>query len=288
MKVRAWLWITVAVAAAAAHVGCSGGGSKKPLTVNDFCTMKAEAECQAATRCGTTATACQSQRQALCMQFAQATMSATRPFQPGNVSNCVNKTSSTYAKQTITPTDLAAMNDTCNYVFQGSQAKDGTCANKYECSGMVICDSNHLCETQVTRNNGDPCTGPGDVCNTGLYCTGTPVARCAPKKMLNDTCDDMTPCLETLRCVNGTCLGRAMPGESCTSDADCPTTGSSAAPYCDPYIGNKCDSGLSFGGGAPACVDYGGGGTGATGGSDGGGTGGAGGSAGQDGSSSGG
>ena len=287
MNVRAWLWIPVAVATAAA-VGCGGGGSKKPLTINDFCTMKAGAEClQPASACGTSATACQSQREALCLQFAQATMSATRPFRPENVSSCISKTSSTYAKQTITPTDLAAMNDACNYVFQGSQPKDGTCANKYECSGTVICDSNNLCETQVIQANGAPCNGPGQVCNTGLYCTGSPVPRCAPRKMLSDTCDDMNPCLETLRCLNGTCAARAASGESCTSDADCATTGPAPVPYCDPYTGNKCDKGLSFGGGAPSCVDYGGG-TGATGGNDGGGTGGAGGAAGQDGSSSGG
>ena len=46
-----------------------------------------------------------------------------------------------------------------------------------------------------------------------------------------------------------------MAGDLCGSSGDC----ASAAPYCDQYIGCKCDLGLSFAAGANACVDYGGG-----------------------------
>ena len=51
----------------------------------------------------------------------------------------------------------------------------------------------------------------------------------------------------------GVCQARANATESCATNDDCIST----APYCDPYIGHHCDSGLSFAGGAAACVDYG-------------------------------
>jgi hypothetical protein len=58
-----------------------------------------------------------------------------------------------------------------------------------------------------------------------------------------------------------------MMSDPCTSNDDCGT----AAPYCDPYVGSKCDLGLAFAGGAASCADYGGAaptGTGGSGGTD--------------------
>ena len=81
----------------------------------------------------------------------------------------------------------------------------------------------------------------------------------------------MVPCIPTMRCASstGTCVPDALATESCQTSDDC----AAAAPYCDPYIGQKCTVGLSFAGGAAACVDYGGPGLTGTGGSGGGGTG---------------
>jgi len=89
-------------------------------------------------------------------------------------------------------------------------------------------------------------------------------------------CDATNPCVETLRCA-GTCVALVAAAGACTSNSDC----ASAAPYCDPYSGHKCEVGLAF---APtataACADYGGaavsgtgGSPGGTGGTDGGGAG---------------
>jgi hypothetical protein len=256
MKLRAWLCsATVTFCTGLVAAGCGGGGSSKPLIVDDFCTQKAQKECQVTVRCATDKTTCETQRRALCMTFAQATMSPTRPFRPENVAACISETNRVYAKTSpITPTDLASMDDACNYVFQGSVARDGTCATKYDCTGKVICDRAMRCETQVNKNNGDDCSGAGAVCTQGLYCTGTPVPRCMAKKVLTNVCDDMNPCIETLRCMGGICAARAMANDPCATDDDCPTT----APYCDPNVGNHCDSGLSFAGGAPSCAAFGG------------------------------
>jgi hypothetical protein len=77
---------------------------------------------------------------------------------------------------------------------------------------------------------------------------------CLAKAAQSAACSASIPCVENLHCdATSTCQPRVTSG-ACTTDDDC----ASGVPYCDPYIGNKCDSGLGFIGGAPACADYGG------------------------------
>ena len=102
--------------------GCGGGGSGKQQTETDFCSQKADAECQVTDRCVSDKAACKAQRMARCMTFvADAKASGKRTFKTGNISACISKTMSTYAKTSgITPKDLADVDEACQYVFQGS------------------------------------------------------------------------------------------------------------------------------------------------------------------------
>jgi hypothetical protein len=251
--------------------GC-GGGSSTPITQDSFCDQKAQKECQVSTKCGTMNSACLSQRKAKCLAFAAASASSKRQFTAANVAACVNKTNAVYAKATITPADLADMDDVCSYVFQGTSTAD--CAVKYECAGTKICDKS-LCAAKVVKNKGALCGNPGEVCAAGSYCAHDPTSgafTCLAKAAAGTACSADVPCVETQRCAaaTSTCVALFMSGETCGTSDECATT----APYCDPYIGNKCDVGLIF---APtataACADYGGTSTG-TGGSSGGGSGG--------------
>jgi hypothetical protein len=272
--------------------GCGGGGSSKPLTETDFCNQKAAAECQVSDRCVTDKDACKADRMAICTAFvADAKASGTRFFTEGNVSNCINKTTSVYAKTApITPTDTNDMNDACNYVFQGKAKLTEACAVKWDCADKShICDKS-FCAPKVTKNSGDLCGNPGEVCNTGSFCMSNgATSMCMARVASGMPCNASTPpCLESLRCSGGTCADRVPSAGSCTTNDDCATT----APYCDPYAGNKCDPGLSFAPGAPVCNDFGGSGTGPGTGGQGGtagstGTGGAGGGAGGGGGSGG-
>ena len=247
-----------AAAMAGLLAGCGGGGSSKPLTETDFCNQKAEAECQVSDRCVTDKDACKADRMTVCTTFvSDAKASGTRFFTEGNVSNCINKTTSVYAKTApITPTDMNDVSDACNYVFQGKAKVTEACTVKSH-----ICDKG-LCAPKVTKNSGDLCGNPGEICNTGSFCMMNGATyMCMARVASGMACNTSTPpCLESLRCAS----------------------------YCDPYAGNKCDPGLSFAVGAPVCNDFGGsgsgpgtGGQGGTGGSTGtGGGGGAGGGAG--------
>jgi hypothetical protein len=219
-------------------------------------------------------TNCVSQRKPLCLSVNAASKTAPRIFHQENVAACVNKTTSVYAKSTISPADLDDLADTCAYVFQGNSAM--ACAVKYDCADKnKICDKGQ-CAAKAVVAKGMGCANAGQVCAVGSYCAVDPsststLPSCLTKAAQSAACSATVPCLEAFRCdgATQTCLPPVMAGEACTANTDCPT----AAPYCDPAIGNKCDLGLSFAAGAATCAAYGGGATG-TGGSSGGGSGG--------------
>jgi len=238
-------------------LGCGGGGGT-PVTEASFCMRKAEAECQVTERCVSDKTMCLAERMTMCTQFATAAKASNkRVFTPGNVNACIDKTKSVYAKTApITPQELADMNDLCNYVFQGDgEVLTDACDVKYDCEGKVICDKD-LCATTMTKGANQPCSDPGAVCATGNYCTANSadVLVCMAKGATGATCSATAPCIEALRCSGGTCTDRVVAGMPCTSNDDCAT----AAPYCDPYAGNRCTPGLSFAALSPSCADFGG------------------------------
>jgi hypothetical protein len=190
--------------------GCGGGGGGKPLTESDFCAKKADAECQVTDRCVTTKDACKADRLTVCTAFiAAAKADGKRLFVPGNVDACINKTQSVYAKTApITPTDLADMDDVCQYVFQGKGAVNvDNCETKYDCAGKVICDKT-FCAMQ--KNVTTTCGNPGDTCPTGNTCApnASGISVCSAKGASGDTCDANTPCVEALRCAAGKCTDR--------------------------------------------------------------------------------
>ncbi|HVU49818.1 MAG TPA: hypothetical protein VHL80_03970 [Polyangia bacterium] len=267
-------------------IACGGGGSKT-LTPDDFCTMKASAECSGApATCGFTVSQCTDARKAACMAFVTAANVAPRTFVASNVGACISKTTAVFKKSLITADDLDQVSDTCNYVFQGDiKDLDAACTTKYDCkSKSSICDKGQ-CAPKAVKGTDAQCSDVGAVCGGAQYCMMTSTAtKCVDKILLGKACDAvMMPCDDTkmLTCTGGTCVKQSAQGEACASDADC----LAAAPYCNPYAGGKCSTGLTFAAGSNSCNDYGGTGS-ATGfaGSSGGGSGGAGGSTGAAGS----
>ncbi|HEX3696675.1 MAG TPA: hypothetical protein VH374_14945 [Polyangia bacterium] len=257
---RNWLCSGVLLVTALATMtatigGCQGGSSA--VTPTDFCAQVAAKECQVVNKCAISdMNACLIARKAVCADLVTQRQVAPRVFRPANISACINQVNGVYSTSgTITPTQIDAMNTACEYVFQGDVQESAPCTVKYDCTGTLICDKT-LCAKKVVKNLNDLCGNPGEVCNAGSYCTMMGVVyRCVAKHMAGEACDDDTnPCLESLRCLAGTCAARVTAGAACTSDDDC----AMAVPYCDPYIGNKCDQGLSFGGGAAACAAFGG------------------------------
>ena len=259
---KAHTYVTAASLLALAAAATCGGGSSKPVTPGDFCNQKATAECQVASQCGSTLTMsnCVAERTTVCTQFGSA-IQAPRVFTPGNVGNCINNVKSVFAKTTaILATDLAKVDDVCNYVYQGNVAAQGACTTKYDCAGKtdgsIICDKG-VCATKSVKGNGAGCSDPGAVCSTGQFCqksASTTFYTCVPKGDRGATCDDATPCLESLRCVAGACTDRVAAGGACITSDDCMT--GSTAPYCDVFNGSTCDSGLQFAPGSASCMGF--------------------------------
>jgi hypothetical protein len=258
MKFR-WLGLGASLALVSL-VACSSSssGPKFPDTAS-FCNQWATEECQVASRCAAPAATCQSARQADCQTFAStASGDGQRSYNSGNAEACINKIHDLYSGaatgSSITPTQMADMADVCNRTFSGNVQSLKACTSSYDCSGSLICDKN-FCANSTTKNLGDPCGDPGDICASGSFCS-TPtggLAQCVAEGAQAATCSATQPCQPTLRCDN-TCGPLFQAGTLCATSADCDPS----APYCDPTIGSKCDSGLTFAAGAPSCKDYGG------------------------------
>ncbi len=222
--------------------------------------QKAEKECQVAAKCGNGVDACKTQRKTACLAVNAVSMTPPRIFMSGNVGACVDKTNSVYQKANssqATQADIDAMNDVCAYVFQGNSTT--TCAVKYDCKDKSqICDKG-VCVKQMNVNKDAFCVSPGQICASDSYCandTATSMLKCLPKAAQGAACSASIPCVDPYRCdsASGICMPRFMAGQFCGTSTDC----AAAAPFCDQFIGCKCDLGLSFAAGANACVDYGG------------------------------
>jgi hypothetical protein len=235
--------------------GCGGGGGKA-ATIDDFCTQKAEKECLVTVvSCVSDAGDCKTARKKVCTDWAAAvqTADAKRVFKAANVAACVSKAQSVYALDTIKPSDLTALDDTCAYVFQGTVAKDSECTSKYDCTDKsLICDKG-LCAEKVSKGTDALCADPGAVCGAAQYCgmMGA-VLKCINKVGKGDSCAT-APCLDTLRCSAATCMDPIAAGEACATSADCVP----AAPYCDPAAGNLCTPGLKFATHSASCGPFG-------------------------------
>jgi hypothetical protein len=285
MNLRAGLTIGSFTILATLATACGGGGTKT-LTPDDFCTMLASAECSGSPKnCGVALDACTAARKTACTNDYVNAAKAPRTFVASNVGACISKATSVFAKQLILPSDLDALTDTCNYVFQGDVAELKACTVKYDCkSKSDICDKGQ-CAPKTVVGTGKQCSDFGAVCQTPQYCTTMGVAMtCVDKLGLGKTCDAMNPCDDTmmLTCTGGSCVKQSPNGGPCVTNADC----LAEAPYCNPYASNKCSPGLNFSAGSNSCNDWGGTGpTTGTGGS--GGSGGSGGTAGADGGTAG-
>jgi hypothetical protein len=254
MNSRNKLWTGIATLVVLV-AGCGGGGGKS-LTVDDFCGQRAEKECLVpVVSCVSDADACKVARKKECKDWAAAVTAADakRVFTVANVSACVSKAGSVYALNNIKPSDLGALDDTCEYVFQGTVAKDSECTTKYDCKDKNnICDKG-LCAQKLSKGTDALCADPGATCGAGQYCgmMGM-VMKCLDKVGSGESCA-AAPCLETLRCSAAKCANFVMAGESCATDADCPV----AAPYCDPFAGKLCTPGLKFATHSGSCAPFG-------------------------------
>jgi hypothetical protein len=256
--------------------------AKKPAPFPDvasFCSSKAQAECQVASTCLIDTTDCEAQRASLCNTDAmQAMASGTRKYTQANAQPCIDAVTSAYGNghTSVTYAQLVgpgSLTDVCERVFSGNASMDEACQSSYDCTGSLVCapampgtfadggSGSLVCAPVVQVPEGQFCATPGSTCAADTYCalpaTGS-AYECQPAMTIGQPCSSTAPCVSTARCetssgVTGqTCAARAKLGEACQTSEDCDPS----APYCDPYLSNRCTTGLSFASGAPDCMAF--------------------------------
>jgi hypothetical protein len=244
----------VVISASFAVAACSSTAADKYPSSDSFCEARAKEECQVTARCGVTEVACLTARKQACSSFVTQSTGGSRQYRSANAEGCVNKVHDVYSGTApITPAIQGEIDAACSKVFQGTTKELGACEATIDCEGDLICDKK-LCANKVTKNSGELCGNPGEICASGSFCdTSGGAAQCKAKKGRDEVCNDKAPCKEDLRC-NNTCRDRFVAGESCGSNDDC----AASAPFCDPTNSNKCGAGLIFAPGAGSCKAYGG------------------------------
>jgi hypothetical protein len=275
LKVGAGVLLVAALGAA-----CAAKKSEPFPDVASFCNAKAQAECQIASTCLIPAKDCEAQRASLCNTDATSAMaSGTRNYVQANAQPCIDAVNKAYGNGN-TKVSFAqlvgdgSITDTCERVFSGNAGMNEPCESSYDCTGGFICApvmpgtpaeggaDKFVCAPSVSVAAGQFCSTPGSTCATDTYCAMPPSGGafdCEPAKQQNAPCDPATaPCVSSQRCetqsgVTGqTCEPRVLLGQSCQTSDDCDPS----APYCDPYVGNKCTPGLSFASGASDCQAF--------------------------------
>jgi hypothetical protein len=262
--------VTGASTMASTMTGCSSKSAAPFPDVTSFCTAKAQAECQIASTCGlTSATDCVTAREALCNEDADAaekTGSGMREYTQANAKACIDKANAVFGNG-VTTIPFAQLvghgseTDVCEHVFAGDVPTNKDCTTSYDCS-----DTGDICTPTLPGSTilicappsavalGAFCQDPGAQCAAGSYCTmpsSGGAYMCVAEQQQGQSCAS-APCADTERCVGGACMPRAQANEQCASDDDCAPT----APYCDPYVGNLCEQGLSLAVQSPDCKGF--------------------------------
>ena len=213
------------------------GDSEKSLTNQSFCDQRAEAECAKLTDCSLTAMAlqqCRTARAQTCLQETASSMQATgRRIDRDNAEACLAETKSKFTV-VIPAANWTALRQKCARVFEGTVKETQACTADLDCDNGLVCDKG-ACGVMRTVATLKGCANPGETCPAGEYCANEQTRwTCKPRLAQGAACDAANRCLESLRCLQGTCQPGVGLSGACSADADC------AAPaICDPLV-SKC------------------------------------------------
>jgi len=268
MRGTQWLALGAIVLGLGAAFACSSSPPGPPYPDQaSFCSALATAECQVTAVCATTTASCVSTETSLCNAQGSTYVAAGRAYQVNNAKACIDAANTTYGAVTNNPllkaAALTALNTTCEQVFLGSVANNGSCTSDYDCSDTsAVCTflpgaTTGNCGVTASVTLGNPCNNPGDQC-TGSYCGGAsaPYSCIAllPNGAQCNTAAESNECVG--HCVSpGICTALSEAGGSCLEDTDCD---GNTAGFCDPYAGYKCDEGEIFSSTSTAlCANFG-------------------------------
>lgn len=192
---------------------------------------------------------------------------STGDYRKDQADACIKAVEAIYAKAdgTITSADHQTLRAACDPVFRGRQIAGLSCSSDRECEVGLVCYRSDLgaatgeCATPNpnTLAKGDDCSGKGDICATGTYCTPNDKI-CAARPDVGKECAANRPCLEAYSCVNidtttgkGTCGAKKLGNDTCQSDNECQSN------YCALVGDSKiCLDTLYIGTGTPICKNF--------------------------------
>ena len=178
---------------------------------------------------------------------------------------CINTVRAVYTTARITSADHANILTACEKVFQGNAGKGFDCVEDLDCADGLGCYRADLssdkgqCQTINLKTKGDDCSGVGDVCGVGLYCTPNDKI-CGARPDSGKTCAANKPCLESLLCTGideatgqGTCSSK----KASSADATCASDGDCISNFCVQLgSSNACLDTVGFAAGAPVCSNF--------------------------------
>jgi hypothetical protein len=238
-------------------LGC--GTENKTLTQNDFVNQYAADVCAGVVpACLVTADTCSAIQVADRGQQAQTAAQNNWTFMPDAAQVCLSKASSLFGtvKQSMVlkPADYQAFVQACDQVYRGARKANEECKVDADCIGGLICDKDKgYCGTKSVVAQGGGCANIGETCPTGSYCgaLGGGIRSCVARIGLGGTCNEITPCLETLRCQTGICGTQLGTAEACLVDQDC------SSGFCEPFA-HQCADDIRFAPRSYACIEMGG------------------------------
>ena len=276
---------------AALAAACSSKPAAPFPDVATFCTAKAQAECQIASTCLIDTSDCEAQRASLCNTDAVEAMrsgTGTRQYTQANAQACIDAVNSAYGNGNSIGHLRAARGARLDHRslrarLLRQRGDERVVPERLRLHGRLHLRAGdagppargrrgRIVSLRATRRGrrGQLCSNPGSVCAVDTYCT-IPATKltydCEPAEADGQPCEVTTePCVSTERCeanvgvTGNTCMPRVSLGQSCVTSADCDPS----APYCDPYVGNLCTTGLSFASRAADCAAFMSGGAGPT------------------------
>lgn len=264
-----WLVWTATAAVALAVSGC--GSKEDPVSgpqytypdVVSYCAARAKAECSPVVldSCQSAEVSCLTTRQGLCGQAVPP----NAKYRPAQADACIAAVTTAYTDDKFTAAEMDAIDEACSKLFGGLGGANATCSDNTGCdldSGLECvkptgADSG-TCQAPAIMQPGDPCNAPDAVCKDGYFCTSSTPQSCAKKLPAGQTCNDVLPCDDTLRCVandppatDGTCEAKLAIQSTCTANEDC------ADGLCIQIAGEmKCASSIKFSPNEPVCAEF--------------------------------
>ncbi|HJX54400.1 MAG TPA: hypothetical protein VJ801_16660 [Polyangia bacterium] len=230
------------------------GSGDLPMTPTEFCQSLSQRECaNVALACYVPEVECKAVRQQQCADWVQGEEGLQRQFDSANAEACLSRVSAVFGllKQNlaIDASNFRSIDTACERVFHGSARANDVCLVNADCSGTLKCDKGR-CGSLRQVDPGAGCANIGEYCPQGYYCgSASGVWMCTARPGPGAECTPEVPCVENLRCDNGTCADRLALALACQADGEC------ASAFCEPFV-MKCGTGVRFAEESSACLAY--------------------------------